>query len=181
MSVNAANGVDYPRSPSSVQSFAVTAGTSSSSTSVVEPQHLLHLQQHQQPVTSSHFIRSSEVALAVAVPPDGVHQQAALSSTGEASGKVKNKKRVPKYRATKRPPSDRRFQCDHCDSKSIVWYSFLLTHQFTVLSLIRSILHSEGCEASSGRTHGCSQLCLPILYTEVRPERSSSASRQEES
>lgn len=52
----------------------------------------------------------------------GEEDQAASSSTLEqesaTAGKLKNKKRQPKYRATKRPPSERRFQCDHCESKS---------------------------------------------------------------
>ncbi|KAH9394256.1 hypothetical protein TYRP_004306 [Tyrophagus putrescentiae] len=51
----------------------------------------------------------------------GEEDQAASSSTLEqesaTAGKLKNKKRQPKYRATKRPPSERRFQCDHCESR----------------------------------------------------------------
>lgn len=35
----------------------------------------------------------------------------------EVGGRVRNKSRQPKYRSTKRPPSERKFKCDHCDSK----------------------------------------------------------------
>lgn len=65
----------------------------------------------------------------------GEDNQAATSSTGEhekTAGKLKNKKRQPKYRATKRPPSERRFQCDHCESKSLcnaLLWSFPLMHR----------------------------------------------------
>ena len=43
--------------------------------------------------------------------------QTATSSTLEASNKIKNKERQPKYRATKRPSCERRYKCDHCESK----------------------------------------------------------------
>lgn len=89
MSAREPNGVDYSTSSSST--YAATA---------------------QQPVS---MYRDAGGAL-------GEENQAATSSTVEtekAAGKLKNKKRQPKYRATKRPPSERRFQCDHCESKSV--------------------------------------------------------------
>ena len=65
----------------------------------------------QQPVTS--FPVSDTVSVGNVAYND---DQTAASSTADECTKIKNKRRQPKYRATKRPPSERRFQCDHCES-----------------------------------------------------------------
>lgn len=75
----------------------------------------------------SNTIPTENVQYSTPIIPD-IDKTPTVSSTN--SNEVKTKKHQPKYRATKRPPSERRFQCDRCESKCLNYLNQILLFIF---------------------------------------------------
>ena len=101
-----------------------------------------------------------------AIQASSRHVPSTLSSNGplygansreiSADAKIRNKTRQPKYRSTKRPPSERKFKCDYCESEcfSADCFHSISTSQLLILF------------------HFPFFPCRPFLYSERRQEAS---------